>query len=295
MDKYLQTYLEYLLVEKGLSANTLEAYKRDIKKLIEYLRIKGIEKPEDVTKDTLAAYLYTLKKAGQSPATIAREIASLRSFFRFLCLDEVLDKDPSLNLETPKLPQKLPKVLSEQEAATLLEEHGKMGPLEIRNLAILEILYATGMRVSELVNLNLGQVDLDLSFVRCLGKGNKERIIPLGAVAVEVLQVYLKESRPTLLKIVSERSLFLNKRGKRLTRQSYWKIIKEQAKETGVNSAITPHTLRHSFATHLLANGADLRSVQELLGHADIGTTQIYTHLTQGRLQEVYKNTHPRA
>ncbi|MFY9174438.1 MAG: site-specific tyrosine recombinase XerD [Peptococcia bacterium] len=295
MDKYLQSFLEYLLVEKGLSANTLEAYRRDISRLNKYLEEKKIGKLEEVTKDTLASYLYSLKKAGQSPATIAREIASLRSYFRFLCLDGVIEKDPSLNLETPKLPQKLPKVLTEEDTATLLEKPEKMGPLEIRNLAVLEVLYATGMRVTELVNLNLGQVDLDLAFVRCLGKGSKERIIPLGAIAVEVLKVYLKESRPFLLKDVSERALFLNNRGGRLSRQSYWKIIKEQARNTGVNSAITPHTLRHSFATHLLANGADLRSVQELLGHSDISTTQIYTHLTHGRMKEVYKKTHPRA
>ena len=171
MDKYLQSFLEYLLVEKGLSANTLEAYRRDISRLNKYLEEKKIGKLEEVTKDTLASYLYSLKKAGQSPATIAREIASLRSYFRFLCLDGVIEKDPSLNLETPKLPQKLPKVLTEEDTATLLEKPEKMGPLEIRNLAVLEVLYATGMRVTELVNLNLGQVDLDLAFVRCLGKG----------------------------------------------------------------------------------------------------------------------------
>lgn len=295
MDKYIKSFLEYLLVEKGLSANTLEAYRRDISRLNKYLTAKKIEQMADVTKDTLAAYLYYLKKEGQSPSTVAREIASIRSFFRYLCLDGVLEKDPSITLENPRLPKKLPQVLTEEDTNTLLAKPIKMDHLQLRNLAILELLYATGMRVSELVNLNLAQLDLDLAFVRCIGKGNKERVIPIGAIAIKALEVYLRESRPLLLKNVSERALFLNNHGRRLTRQSYWKIIKEQARDTGINSGITPHTLRHSFATHLLANGADLRSVQELLGHSDISTTQIYTHLTQGRLKEVYQHTHPRA
>ncbi len=294
MDKYLQGFLEYLLVEKGLSANTLEAYKRDIRKLLQYLKEHNIELAA-VNRDTLAAYIYHLKKLNYTPATIAREIASLRAFFRFLNIDGIIDTEPTANIETPKIAKKLPKVLSEEDTAILLEKNSRMGPLELRDWAILEVFYATGMRVSEMVNLNLGQIDLDLAFVRCIGKGNKERIIPLGSVAVRALKAYLKKGRPELLKDVSERAVFLNYHGQRLTRQGYWRIVKRHARQAGVNLAISPHTLRHSFATHLLTNGADLRSVQELLGHSDISTTQIYTHLTKQRLKDVYNKTHPRA
>jgi len=294
VDKYLQGFLEYLLVEKGLSANTLEAYKRDIRKLLQYLKEHNIELAA-VNRDTLAAYIYHLKKLNYTPATIAREIASLRAFFRFLNIDGIIDTEPTANIETPKIAKKLPKVLSEEDTAILLEKNSRMGPLELRDWAILEVFYATGMRVSEMVNLNLGQIDLDLAFVRCIGKGNKERIIPLGSVAVRALKAYLKKGRPELLKDVSERAVFLNYHGQRLTRQGYWRIVKRHARQAGVNLAISPHTLRHSFATHLLTNGADLRSVQELLGHSDISTTQIYTHLTKQRLKDVYNKTHPHA
>lgn len=295
MDKLLQAFIEYLLVEKGLSSNTIEAYQRDISKLLEYLKHKSIKQIDNVSKDTLAAYIFYLKKKEQSPATIARQIAALKGFFRFLCLEGVIGVDPSLNLESPKLAKKLPRVLSEEEMINLLEKKNTDKPIELRDLAILELLYATGMRVSELVNLNLGQVDLDLAFVRCVGKGDKERIIPLGLIAVHAIKAYLKEIRPKLLKNVAELALFLNHHGQRMTRQGYWKLIKKYAQTTGLTKAITPHTLRHTFATHLLAHGADLRSVQELLGHADVATTQIYTHLTKSRLKEVYEKTHPRA
>lgn len=295
MDKLLQAFIEYLLVEKGLSHNTLEAYRRDIRKHLDYLKDKEINQIGEVSKDTLAAYLFYLKKKQQSPASIARQIAALKGFFRFLCLEGIIVREPSLNLESPKLAKKLPRVLSEEEMGSLLAKKSNSKPIEFRDLAILELLYATGMRVSELVNLKLGQVDLDLALVRCIGKGDKERIIPLGSVAVQAITTYLKEIRPQLLKNVSERALFLNYHGKRMTRQGYWKLIKKYTQATGLTRTISPHTFRHTFATHLLINGADLRSVQELLGHADVSTTQIYTHLTKSKLKEVYEKTHPRA
>lgn len=295
MDKLLDVYIEYMQVEKGLSKNTLEGYRRDTARLIDYLRDKKIRHIQDVRKDTLAAYVFYLKKQELSPASIARRISSLKGFFRFLCLEDYIEDDPSLNLESPKLAKKLPRVLSEKEISSLLEKKDISKPMELRDKAILELLYASGMRVSELANLNYHQVDLDLAFVRCIGKGNKERIIPLGSAAVQAVREYLKVIRPRLLKKVSEEALFLNHHGQRMTRQGIWKIIKKQALLTGVNRAITPHTMRHSFATHLLANGADLRSVQELLGHSDISTTQIYTHLTKKKLREIYEKTHPRA
>jgi len=295
VDKLSQAFIEYLLVEKGLSSNTLEAYRRDISKFIRYLQDKKVLQIQDVGKDTLAAYLFYLKKQEQSPATIARQIASLKGFFSFLYLEGVIVKEPSLNLESPKLAKKLPQVLSEEEMVNLLEERNGSKPVEIRDRAILELRYATGMRVSELVNLNMGQLDLELAFVRCLGKGDKERIIPLGSKAVQAVSTYRQEARPVLLKNVNERALFLNHHGQRMSRQGYWKLIKKQTGATGINRGVTPHTLRHTFATHLLANGADLRSVQELLGHADVSTTQIYTHLTKSRLKEIYEKTHPRA
>lgn len=295
MDKHLQAFLEYLLVEKGLADNTLAAYKRDLKKFFRYLEGKKAESLESVSRDTLSAYILYIRKKGESPATLARQIASLKGFFRFLCLEGVIETDPSLLLESPRLPQRLPRVLSESEVDNLLSIKESSKPAALRDKAMLETLYATGMRVSELVNLNMSQVDLDMEYVRCLGKGNKERIIPLGAVSVEALKQYLAYGRPKLLKNISEKAVFLNYLGKRMTRQGLWKILKRFARASGITRDITPHTLRHSFATHLLTNGADLRSVQELLGHADVATTQIYTHLTGSKLKEIYEKTHPRA
>jgi integrase/recombinase XerD len=210
-------------------------------------------------------------------------------------LENVVEIDPTINMETPKLAQKLPRVLSIEEVDLLLKEPQEKSPFSVRDKAMLELLYATGMRVSELVNLDLRQVDLENSFVRCIGKGEKERIIPLGSIALHWVKAYLDLARVKLSGVKTTNAIFLNNHGNRLTRQGFWKIIKKHGLAKGIDKEITPHTLRHSFATHLLANGADLRSVQELLGHADVATTQIYTHLTKSRLKEVYESTHPRA
>lgn len=295
MDRQLLGLIEYLQVEKGLADNTLAAYKRDLRKFLKYLKEKEIKGMGEVSKDTLSAYIYYIRKKGDAPATVARQIASIKGFFRFLYIEKIIAADPSLLLETPRLAQKLPQVLSEEEVDNLLKGMDSGKPADLRDKAMLELLYATGMRVSELVNLNMVQIDLEMAYVRCLGKGDKERIIPLGSVSVQAVKEYLSSARPKLLKNSSEKAVFVNHQGKRLTRQGFWKIIKSQARSRGIRKDITPHTLRHSFATHLLGNGADLRSVQELLGHADVSTTQIYTHLTGSKLKEVYNKTHPRA
>ena len=295
MDEHLRHFLEYLLVEKGLAANTINAYRRDITKFLKYITEKGRNTVAEIDKDFLAAYLLRLRKANEAPATMARQVASLRGFFRFLCMENILTEDPSIHIETPKIPQKLPRVLSIEETDNLLQAVPGSNPSLIRDQAMLEMMYATGMRVSELVGLNLKQVDLTLNYVRCTGKGDKERIIPLGSVAAKAAADYLGYARPKLVQDPREKAFFVNTRGRRITRQGFWKIIKKHARVKGIRRNITPHTLRHSFATHLLSNGADLRSVQELLGHADVATTQIYTHLTRSKLKEVYDKTHPRA
>lgn len=295
MDELLNSFLEYLQVEKGYSPNTVASYRYD---LITAITGLGLVKPADlefVNHDYLAAFIYKLSKEKYSPATIARHIASLRGFFRFLFLDGRITADPTVNLETPKLKKKLPRVLTVAEVNLLLADPAGSDPFEYRDKAMLELLYATGMRVSELVNLDIKQVDLEMGYIRCRGKGDKERIIPLGSKAAYWVKAYLEQSRKELAGIKTTNALFLNHHGGRLTRQGFWKLIKKHAQQKGIKKEITPHTLRHSFATHLLANGADLRSVQELLGHADVGTTQVYTHLTNSRLKEVYDKTHPRA
>lgn len=295
MDELLQVYLEYLEVEKGLSLNTRVAYRRDLTKFCGYLQTHSIDCWQAVNKDTLAGYLHYLRKIQDSPATVGRQVAALKGFFRFLCQEKRVESDPTAYLESPKLDQKLPLVLSVEEVEILLQSPEEYKPTQLRDRSMLELLYATGMRVSELVNLNLKQIDLNLAYVRCVGKGGKERIIPLGSAATRAVREYLDKGRPLLLKNPAQPALFINRLGKPLTRQGFWMIIKKYARQRGISKEITPHTLRHSFATHLLANGADLRSVQELLGHADVSTTQIYTHLTKSRLKEVYNKTHPRA
>lgn len=295
MDELLCAFIEYLQVEKGYSPNTLASYQSDLQKFAAALKTKNINDIKEVDRNYLAGYIFNLRKGKNSPATIARRIASLKGFFRFLCLENILAIDPSINLETPKLAKKLPRVLSVDEVDMLLRESKEATPFSIRDKAMLELLYAAGMRVSELVNLDIVNIDLDIGFVRCTGKGDKERIIPIGSHAARWTKTYLDFARAKLSGAKPTNAVFLNNHGKRLTRQGFWKIIKKRALENGIKKDITPHTLRHSFATHLLANGADLRSVQELLGHADVATTQIYTHLTKSRLKDVYNSTHPRA
>ncbi len=293
METYLNLFIQYLKVERGLSNNTIASYEHDLKSFIRYLNNKSIQFA-DVKHANILLYLADIQRNGKKTSTITRNISSLRTFFQFLLKEGYLPKDPTFNLDSPKLPKRLPKFLTLKEIELLMSCPNLKTKAGIRDKAMIELLYATGMRVSELISLNLLDINLKLGFVRCIGKGSKERIIPLGQHAVQAINNYLNLSRPYFIKS-KEQSLFLNYRGKRITRQGFWKIIKKYARIAGIKQEITPHVLRHSFATHLLENGADLRSVQEMLGHADISTTQIYTHVTKGRLKEVYLKNHPRS
>ncbi|EUJ32907.1 integrase/recombinase XerD [Listeria floridensis FSL S10-1187] len=293
----LKIFLHFLTVERGLASNTLTAYKRDLHFFMLYLKEEeGIDDPAKVTRQEIVSFMNYAREAGKSPRTIARYIASLRSFFHFLLHDGKVAKDPMIQIETPKQRQSLPKVLNYQDVEKLLDAPDLGTMFGVRDKAMLEVLYATGLRVSELVHLKLDDLHLNMGFIQTIGKGNKERIIPLGKTAVAALEGYLESARP---KFANQKArtdfVFLNHHGKGLTRQGFWKNLKQLTMKAGITKPITPHTLRHSFATHLLENGADLRSVQELLGHADISTTQIYTHVTKARLKDVYKQYHPRA
>ncbi|WP_102335829.1 site-specific tyrosine recombinase XerD [Salimicrobium jeotgali] len=288
-------FLHYLTVERGLSDNTVQSYKRDLKQYLSYLEEReAVTDFDQVTRHHIMQYLYTLNDKGRSPSTIARLLSSIRLYHQFLVREKKVDKDPSLHIETPKKERKLPKILSSQDVEKLLNLT-VTNSLDARNKAMLEMLYATGLRVSELVSLKVSDLHLTMGFVRCLGKGEKERIVPLGDMAREAVEKYLQGARQALVKKKKTEELFVNHHGNALSRQGFWKILKAVARDVGVNNEITPHTLRHSFATHLLENGADLRAVQEMLGHADISTTQIYTHVTKTRLQDVYRTFHPRA
>ena len=296
MNDHLQDFLHFLLVEKGLADNTIVSYERDLKSYLLYIeKVEGIASINAVKRNEILQFLRHCHEKGKSSKTIARHIASIRSFHQFLLRDKVTDHDPTVHIDTPQPEVKLPKVLSIEEVQVLLEAPKSDTPIGIRDKAMLELLYATGIRVSELTSLKLSDAHITMGFIRCIGKGNKERIIPIGKLAQDAIEIYLNESRPTFLKKQQSDALFLNYQGKALSRQGFWKILKALAKEAGIQKDLTPHTLRHSFATHLLENGADLRAVQEMLGHADISTTQIYTHVTKGRLKDVYSQFHPRA
>lgn len=297
MELHIKDFTHFLLVEKGLAQNTIVSYERDLKSYTKYLKkVEKITNLQEIQRIHIVHFLTFLKEQGKSAKTLARHIASIRAFHQFLLRDKAVDDDPTVHLETPKQERSLPKVLNLQEVEQLLEAPKGDNHFGLRDKAMLEVLYATGIRISELIGLNSGDVHITMGFVRCIGKGNKERIIPIGKSAVEAVQKYLDEGRPSFIsKKHRDDALFLNHHGKRMTRQGFWKILKRLASEAGISKELTPHTLRHSFATHLLENGADLRAVQEMLGHADISTTQIYTHVTKTRLKDVYKQYHPRA
>jgi integrase/recombinase XerD len=292
----LQSFIHYLSVERGLAQNTLESYERDLTQFMEHLRELRVLEVKDTMKSHIVGYIAKLKKSGKAPATVSRSLVSIRAFYQFLVRERLIDKDPSMNMESPKLEKRLPKVMSMNEVELLLDSPQTSTPNGMRDKAMLEVLYATGIRVSELISLNLGDIHLGLGYVRCIGKGSKERIIPLGRIAAQTIDQYIQAHRHKLLKPTkAEDALFVSHLGSRMTRQGFWKIIKKYGVLANIQKEITPHTLRHSFATHLLENGADLRAVQEMLGHADISTTQIYTHVTKKRMKEVYNRTHPRA
>ncbi|MDS9470775.1 site-specific tyrosine recombinase XerD [Sporosarcina pasteurii] len=293
----LEDYLHFLQVERQLAANTITSYNRDLTDYIDFLVENQVTSVDAITRREIILYLQKMKETGKSTRTVSRYISSIRSFHQFLLRERVATEDPTVHLELPKIEQKLPDVLSLSEVDRLIEAPDRSKAQGKRDYALLEILYGTGMRVSELIALDVNDVHLSMGFVRVFGKGGKERIVPLGNKAIEACTVYINEARR---KMVSKSSspvdaLFVNMRGGRLSRQGCWKIIKGYALEANLTKDLTPHILRHSFATHLIENGADLRAVQEMLGHSDISTTQIYTHVSRSRLKEVYTKHHPRA
>nr|WP_035463626.1 site-specific tyrosine recombinase XerD [Ligilactobacillus ceti] len=294
IEQILNDYLHYLKVERGLSANTVASYRNDLQTFALYLAEQNLSY-QSVTKDDVLAYLQKEMDTGKTNATIIHRITSLRKFYQYLVQDQIVTQNPMLLIDTPKKQQHLPEVLTTKEVETLLNTPNTGQALGMRDRAILEVMYATGLRVSEIVNLKLNDLHLSLGIIQTIGKGQKERIIPIGDVAIHWLEQYLQLSRPKLLKNKRSPYLFLNFHGNQLTRQGIWKNLKKQVQQAGITKEVSPHTLRHSFATHILENGADLRIVQELLGHADISTTQIYTHLSKRRLAEIYNQAHPRA
>jgi integrase/recombinase XerD len=292
---FLPLYLDHILVERRLARATVSAYRTDLSAFFGYLDRKNIRSPSGVTQDVLMGYLLDLKREDAlSEASILRAISSLRSYFRFLCREGLTSADPTEFLDSPKRWRRLPAVLSPSEVERMLEAPGRKSSW-LRDRAILEVMYATGVRVSELVGLTLGDVDMEAGFVRVMGKGRRERVVPLGRTAIAWLRRYLDEMRHGLDRGEGEDRLFLNLRGRPLSRVSVWKIVRDRVREAGIAKAAGPHTLRHSFATHLLEGGAHLRAVQEMLGHADIATTQIYTHVSREYLKEIYRTFHPRA
>lgn len=294
MNKSVDQFLDYLLVERGLSKNTLTSYARDLNKFAAYLEKKHIRSFDNVEKSDITDFMLYQKDRGLSANSIARGLAAMKVFFRFLSREGFLKTDIASVIETPKLWKHLPDALSFSEVEKLLNAPNIRDWIGIRDKACLELMYATGLRASEVVNLNLQDVNLDLGVLRCVGKGSKERIVPLGKVAKAAIKRYIDRVRPKLIKSASGGGLFLSRLGKKMSRQMLWKIIKGYKRKARIDKGISPHTLRHSFATHLLEGGADLRVVQEMLGHSNISTTQIYTHINKERLKSIHRKFHPR-
>lgn len=295
MEQLIAEYLTYLAVERGLAENSLSAYRRDLQRTSGYLKQTGATSFSEVDRGLVARFLFWLREEGLAPRTVARHIASLRGLFRYLLAEGHVQEDPTAHLEASSPWARLPGVLSQDEVGHLLAAPPTGTHPGLRDKAMLEVLYAAGLRVSELVTLRLSDVDLEVGYVRCQGKGSKERVVPLGAEAQKWVRLYLSSARPVLAKGQSNSALFLNRFGRPLTRQGFWKILRVYAQAAGIDRRVTPHTIRHSFATHLLERGADLRAVQMMLGHADISTTQIYTHVSRAHLKAVYDRYHPRA
>jgi integrase/recombinase XerD len=291
---HIENFIYFLEVERGVSNNTVESYRRDLKKFSEYLEKRKI-KVSGVKREDIVNFMMYLKDLQLSATTIARNLAAMKTFWKFLVAEQIVVENVAAVVETPKTWQTVPDTLNRDEVEKLLDAPQKKGWLGIRDKAILELMYATGMRVSEVKDLKKMNVNLDAGFVKCLGKGGKERIVPLGKVAEKAVSKYVKDARGKLSKTTQDDHLFLSRLGRKLSRQSLWKIIQKYTALAGIKKHITPHSLRHSFATHLLEGGADLRGVQEMLGHADISTTQIYTHINKDKLRKIHKEYHPRA
>jgi integrase/recombinase XerD len=294
MDQWLDQFLHYLIVEKGLSKNTIEAYGHGLNRFLDYLKGKGIHEILNVGKFDVRAFLLTLKRKGLSTKTVVRNLVAIRTFFRFLVQEGILGTNPVEEIESPKIAKTLPEILTLKEVEQLLEQPNLQSPLGIRDRAMLEVLYATGMRVSELTQLPINQVNLEGGYVLIFGKGSRERIVPLGSESMKWLTLYLKTARGRLAKGKESHFLFISRWGRGMSRQRFWKNLKDYGRRAGIRKRVTPHLFRHSFASHLLERGADLRSVQMMLGHVDISTTQIYTHVTGERLKKIHQRYHPR-
>jgi integrase/recombinase XerD len=297
----IDSFLNYLRVEKGFSGNTIEAYHNDLNQMADFAEAEAVRQGKSASwagfsREDMLSYLLNLKERNYAATTMSRKVAAAKSFFTFMMAEGRIKENPSGNIHSPAVGKSLPKPISISEVRRLLDEPAKQSTMEAkRDVAMLQLLYASGMRVGELISLDVDDVNTTEGSVRCFGKGHKERLIPIHKQAAAAVKKYLEETRPQLVHGVESSAMFLNRRGERLTRQGFWQKIKEYAKAANLSVEITPHTLRHSFATHMLSGGADLRSVQELLGHANISTTQVYTHLTSDHIRRSYEESHPRA
>jgi integrase/recombinase XerD len=294
VEAQVRTFLSYLRVEKGLSDNTIQAYRRDMAKFAVFAGERKVGVME-LRREHVVDFLGTLYRRNLDSRSVARHLVTIRHFFRFLLLEGAIESDPAANIESPKFRQSLPEFLSVDEVDRLLRQPDKNDVVGIRDRAMIELMYSTGLRVSELCGLRVSDLQMEPGCLRCIGKGNKERLVPVGKRALEAVQTYLRDARQALARGVASPYLFLNQKGHKLNRIAFWKILGEYGRKAGLRKSLTPHMLRHSFATHLLDRGADLRSVQMMLGHSDISTTQIYTHVVEERLKQVYKAHHPRA
>lgn len=292
MEELVREFTEHLFVEKRHSPHTVDGYRRDISRFVSFHPKVALK---SITPSDIREFLLSLHNKGLSSRSIARSLSSLKSFFKYLVGGSLISENPVETLETPKIWRKLPHTISLNEVESLLIQPDTKTPLGIRDKAMLEVLYATGVRVSELISLKLSDLNLEVGFIRSYGKGGKERVIPIGEVAQSYIKIYLEQSRPQLVKNQSCSALFISRRKTGMTRQAFWKILKQYALKAHISAQVSPHTLRHAFATHLLERGADLRSVQQMLGHSDISTTQIYTHVVQKRIREVFDKCHPRS
>jgi integrase/recombinase XerD len=294
MEGHVREFLNSLRVEKGLSDNTIQAYRRDIEKFAAFVTERGLD-TKDITRSHVIDFLASLYRRGLDSRSVARHLVSIRNFFRFALIESYVDEDPAATIESPRFRQSLPEFLSVEEVDRVLQQPDKTTVVGLRDRALIEIMYSAGLRVSELCGLRVNDLQMDPGCLRCVGKGNKERLVPIGKQALAVTRKYLRISRPRLLGDNSSPYLFLNQRGSKLDRITFWKLLGAYGRKAALRKPLTPHMLRHSFATHLLDRGADLRSVQMMLGHSDISTTQIYTHVIEERLKHVYKAHHPRA
>ena len=294
MYHHVDVYLNFLAVEKGVSLNTLEAYSRDLNRYVEFIEQAGIKDIREISSDNVISFLANLKGDGLATSSSNRSLAAIRGFYRYLLTERVIDENPVANIELARVWMHLPDTLSREDMNLLLRQPGMKTPLAVRDTAMLELLYATGIRASEVISLSMSNINWQAGYLIVVGKGNKERIVPIGRAAFDCLNRYVEGSRRKLSKGKSVNTIFLNRSGTGLTRQGFWKIVKKYVRKSELHKKVYPHTFRHSFATHLLEGGADLRSVQVMLGHADISTTQIYTHVTRERLKEIHRKYHPR-